>query len=100
VVFVGRPEGNSALAAWMQKLGLNYANASFRIADISHASEREALILAAQSPIDPARMVLVIAGNDALRTVKLARSLPEWERAVEFTIQDDGRTTKSGFLAK
>src|SRR5207247_157520 len=31
VVFVGRPEANSALAAWAEKLGLSYQGAGFQI---------------------------------------------------------------------
>jgi hypothetical protein len=100
VIFVGRPEANSALAAWQQKFGLDYTGASFRVADRVHASERDALLLAAQNPLDPAHMVLVVAGNDALRTVKLARSIRDAEEAVEYAVLNDGRKTKSGFLGK
>jgi hypothetical protein len=100
VIFVGRPEANSALDSWARKLQLDSTGASFRIAGSVHASEREAVLLAAQSPLDPAHMVLVVAGNDALRTVKLARSMREDEAPVEYTIVDDGSTVKSGFLGK
>jgi hypothetical protein len=70
VVFIGRPEANSALAAWAAGIGLDYPGAAFRIDGAVHASEREALLLAATNPLDPAHMVLVVAGNSALRTVK------------------------------
>ena len=70
VIFVGRPEANSALAAWAARIGLDYPGAAFRIDDAVHASEREALLLAAKNPFDAAHMVLVVAGNTALRTVK------------------------------
>jgi Phospholipase B len=72
VVFVGRPEANSALAAWSGKLYLDYSGAAFKIDGDVHASEREALILAAENPLDAAHMVLVVAGNGALSTVKAA----------------------------
>jgi hypothetical protein len=70
VIFIGRPEANSALAAWAGRIGLDYPGAAFRIDDAVHASEREALLLAAKNPFDAAHMVLVVAGNTALRTVK------------------------------
>lgn len=70
VVFIGRPESNCALARWTEKLGLRYSGAAFTINDKVYASEREALILAAQNPLDATRMILVVAGNDALSTVK------------------------------
>jgi hypothetical protein len=70
VIFIGRPEANSALAAWAAGIGLDYPGAAFRIDGALHASEREALLLAATNPLDPAHMVLVVAGNTALRTVK------------------------------
>jgi hypothetical protein len=73
VIFVGRPEANSALAAWAAKIGLEYGGAAFRADGALHASEREALLLAAKNPLDAAHMVLVVAGNDALRTVKAWR---------------------------
>jgi len=69
VVFIGRPESNSALASWAAKLGLDYQGAAFKINNEVHASEREALILARENPLDAAHMVFVAAGNDALSTV-------------------------------
>jgi hypothetical protein len=72
VIFVGRPESNSALAQWAKQLDLDYQAGVFKIEDQAHAGEREALTYAARNPQDPSRMVLVLAGNSALGTVKLA----------------------------
>jgi hypothetical protein len=94
VVFIGRPEANSALAAWSQKLGLEYQGAAFRIDGEWHASEREALLLAARNPLDASHMVLVVAGNDALRTVKATRS----EGASEYVIYNEGAPPAAGFI--
>jgi hypothetical protein len=74
VIFIGRPEANTALAAWAKALSLDYQGAIFKMDNQVHASEREALTLAAKNPLDASHMVLVLAGNDALRTVKLATS--------------------------
>jgi hypothetical protein len=90
VIFVGRPESNSALAAWSARIGMDYTGAAFKIEDAVHAGEREALTLAARNPLDPAHMVLVIAGNDALRTVKLAKSGGANDQS-EYAISGDGR---------
>jgi hypothetical protein len=98
VIFVGRPEANSMLAAWAPKLEIHYDGASFQIEGKVHASEREALLQAAQSPLDPAHMVLVLAGNDALRTVKLAQSVRNVEEAAEYIVLDDSTKVKSGFV--
>jgi hypothetical protein len=68
VIFIGRPQANSALAAWAGRIGLDYPGAAFRIDGAVYASEREALLLAAKNPFDPAHMVLIVAGNSALRT--------------------------------
>jgi Phospholipase B len=73
VIFIGRPEANSALAAWADKIGVDYHGAAFMADGALHASEREALLLAAKNPLDASHMVLVVAGNDALRTVKAWR---------------------------
>jgi hypothetical protein len=97
VVFVGRPEANSALASWSGKLALDYDGAAFKIDGKVHASEREALILAAQNPLDPAHMVLVVAGNDALSTVKAENAeLPP----DEYLILRIGGEPAKGFTAQ
>ena len=95
VVFVGRPEANSALARWSTQLGLDDVGAAFRINGDMYASERQALILAAENPLDRARMVLVIAGNDALSTVKAQDTKLT---ADEYIVFRDGDPLIKGFL--
>ncbi len=94
VIFVGRPEANSALAAWADKLGLAYQGAAFQMDGDLHASEREALVFATKNPLDAAHMVVTVAGNDALRTVKAARA----EAPAEYVLLDDGNPQRSGFV--
>jgi len=96
VIFVGRPEANSALAAWSDRLGLDYRENVFRLDGGTHASERDALLWAGKNPLDQAHMVLVVAGNDALRTVKLAASMPEWKTGEYELVEDD--KTSAGFV--
>ncbi len=74
VIFVGRPETNSALAAWQEKIGLDSSGASFRIDGAIHACDTEALALAATNPLDRRRMVVVLQGNNALATVRLIKA--------------------------
>ena len=95
VVFVGRPESNSALARWSERLGLDYQGAAFKINGKVHASEREGLILAAGNPLDATRMVLVVAGNDALSTVKAQKADLS---ADEYVIFRDGEPPLKGFI--
>jgi hypothetical protein len=95
VVFIGRPESNSALARWSQKLGLDYHGAAFKINGKVHASEREGLILAARNPLDATRMVLVVAGNDALSTVKAQKANLSTD---EYVILSDGDQPIKGFI--
>ena len=71
VIFVGRPETNSALADWRDKIALDSLGATFKIEGVTHASETEALAYAATNPLDPSHMVLVLEGNNALSTVHL-----------------------------
>jgi len=96
VVFVGRPEANSALAAWSDKLGVSFQGASFHINGDVHASEREALVYAARNPLDSSHMILSVAGNDALRTVKAARV----EAPAEYVLLDDGNPPRNGFIGQ
>jgi hypothetical protein len=79
VVFVGRPEANQALAAWAKPLSLDWTGAVLKLDGKTHANERDALNYAAKNPLDPSHMVLVVAGNDALRTVKSATAFTRFE---------------------
>jgi hypothetical protein len=72
VIFIGRPEDNSSLAAWLGKIGLDYHGAVFKIGEKTYASERDALVYSAKNPLNPTHMVLIYAGNSPLET---ARSL-------------------------
>ena len=76
VVFIGRPETNSALADWATKLGATFDGASFTFEGKPHASEYEALAQAFEHPQDPKKMVVVLAGNSPLETVRLVRQIP------------------------
>ncbi len=76
VIFIGRPESNSALAAWTDQIGLHYDDAVFEIGGTTYASEGDALIFAAANPLDPKHMVIVMAGNSALETTRLAATSP------------------------
>jgi len=95
VIFVGRPESNSALARWSEKLGLDYPGSAFKIDGKVHASEREGLILAATNPLDATHMVLVVAGNDALTTVKAQKADLSGN---EYVIFRDGDEPIHGFI--
>jgi hypothetical protein len=96
VIFVGRPEANSALAQWSERLSLDYPEDVFRLDGAAHASERDALLFAGRNPLDERRMVLVVAGNDALRTVKLAASVWDWKTG-EYELVEDGKAS-AGFV--
>lgn len=94
VIFVGRPESNSALNAWRERLGLDYNEAVFRVGGVEYASEGDALVLAAANPLSPKRMVLVLAGNSALETVRLAAV---HAGAYSWAVYHDGAEKKTGF---
>jgi hypothetical protein len=85
VIFIGRPETNSALAAWREKIGLDYQAAVFKMDGKTWASERNALVFASKNPLDPTRMVVVYAGNSPLET---ARSLNVMEEKPWFALED------------
>jgi len=98
VIFVGRPEANSALAEWTERLGLDYREDVFRLDGEAHASERDALLFAAKNPLDQSHMVLVVAGNDALRTVKLAVGTRDWKTG-QYELVENGKAS-AGFVGK
>jgi len=88
VIFVGRPETNSALAAWAAKLQLKYEGAVLRLDGETYASERNSLVMAAANPLDASHMVLVFAGNDPLRTVQ---ALNADQAETPLTVLEDGK---------
>jgi Phospholipase B len=96
VIFVGRPESNSALAAWQSKLGFESSGGLFRIAGRDYASETEALAFAAANPLDRRHMLLVLAGNSALQTVLLSKT--DFSDT-QYSIFDAGKEMASGFLS-
>jgi hypothetical protein len=95
VIFVGRPESNSALAAWQDKIALQGSGGLFQIAGQNHASETEALVFAAANPLDRRHMVLVVAGNSALQTVLVTKT--RWSET-QYSIFDSGKEVAAGFL--
>jgi hypothetical protein len=74
VIFIGRPETNSALAAWQKELGIAYDGAAFTRDGKTYASERNAIVVAAKNPLDASHMVLVYAGNSPLETARAVGS--------------------------
>ena len=102
VIFIGRPETNSALAPWVNKIepgkiGLDYSSAQFKISDKVYASERNALVFAGENPLDASRMVLVYAGNSPLAT---AQSLEASTSDAAWIVLEDGKPTGPSASAK
>jgi hypothetical protein len=98
VLFIGRPETNSALAAWAKPLALDYDGGVFQLAGKDHSSENDALVLAATNPLNKKRMVLVAAGNSPLGTVLLTRGSGFGQ--AQYQVYDSGKPGDSGFLTK
>lgn len=72
VVFIGRPATNSALAAWKSAIRLPWEGTSFNFENKDHGAGDDGLVFAASNPLDAKHMVLVIAGNSPIETVRLA----------------------------
>jgi hypothetical protein len=77
VIFVGRPEDNSALAAWAKNIGLDYEDAVFKLGGTTYGSESNALIYTAKNPLNEKYMVLVYAGNSPLETARAIKATGE-----------------------
>jgi hypothetical protein len=96
VVFIGRPETNSALHAWQSALNLKWEQGVFTAGGTEYASEYDALALAARNPKNDKRMVLVLAGNSALETVRaFAMRLAD----AEYQVFDAGKSVHEGFTS-
>ena len=94
VIFVGRPETNSALADFRYRLNLSYEGAAFKLNGSEHGSENDGLMLAATNPLNEQHMVLVIAGNSPIETVRLAS---QHAGKVEYAVFDHSSNAESGF---
>jgi hypothetical protein len=97
VLFIGRPETNSALAAWAKPLGLEYDGGVFKLGGADHGLETDAVVWTAANPQDRKHMVMVAAGNSPLSTVLLTRG----ELApYQYQIVGADRSIESGFVSK
>jgi hypothetical protein len=95
IIFVGRPETNSALADWSEKLSLPFDGDTFTLANSAYGSENDSLLMAAANPDDHTKKVLVIAGNSAIATVRAAAN-PANE--AQYAVLNRDRVVNSGFL--
>ncbi|MEO8661590.1 MAG: M1 family aminopeptidase, partial [Bryobacteraceae bacterium] len=93
VIFIGRPEANSALKEWQEGLALDYAEGVFKVGGTEYAHEGDGLLFTAVNPLNPKRMVLVLAGNSALETVRLAEARFGSE---VWAVYREGKQKKSG----
>jgi len=98
VVFVGRPETNSMLATWADRIGLHFDGNTFGIRGIEHGYENDALLYAAANPLNRANKLLVAAGNSAIATVRLARTTRHDREVAQYAIYDQGKLVDSGFV--
>lgn len=95
VIFVGRPETNSALADWAEKLHLPFNADTFTVGKAAYGSENDSLLMAAANPDDRTKKVLVIAGNSAIATV---RAVANPVNEAQYAVLDHDRVLSSGFL--
>ena len=95
IIFVGRPETNSALADWAERLRLPFDADTFTVGKSAYGSENDSLLMAAANPDDPTRKVLIIAGNSAIATV---RAVANPSNDAQYAVLDHDRVISSGFL--
>jgi hypothetical protein len=95
ILFVGRPETNSALAKWAKQIELDYDGSVFQLAGTDHASETDAVVWTATNPLDRKHMVMVAAGNSPLSTVLLTRGDAG---QYQYQISAAGHAVESGFV--
>jgi len=73
LIFVGRPETNSALRAYAGRLELKFDGASFEMGGKTYAHERDGLACAQVHPDNAKEMIIVLAGNSPVETARLAQ---------------------------
>lgn len=95
IIFIGRPETNSALAAYVAEIGLDYSAAVFRLNGKTYASERDSLVYAAKNPRDTGHMILVYAGNSPLQTARAIDAAPSG--ASDVALEDGAERPESNW---
>ena len=94
IVFVGRPESNSALAAMAAAFPARFDGAAFTLAGQIYAHERDGVACAAANPANPAEVFVLIAGNSAVETVRLAAFQPQ---PFTWQVTRQGKSVRTGF---
>jgi hypothetical protein len=94
LIFVGRPAANSALRAFVPALGLKFDGASFEVNGKSFVHGRDGLMWAGVHPENRDALILVLAGNSPVETVRLA-TLPLADKVWQVTRA--GKSVESGF---
>ncbi len=74
IFYVGRPETNSAVHG---EFLAKFDGAAFTLDGKTYAHERDGVACAAENPLNPGQMVVLLAGNSALETVRQADFGPE-----------------------
>ncbi|HWF45965.1 MAG TPA: C45 family autoproteolytic acyltransferase/hydrolase [Bryobacteraceae bacterium] len=95
VIFVGRPETNSALADWAEKLQLPFDGDTFTLGKTAYGSENDSLLMGVANPDDRTKKVLIIAGNSAIATV---RGVSDPANEAQYAVLDHDHVVGSGFL--
>lgn len=87
IVFVGRPVSG-------EDFPVRFEGASFTLEGRTYAHERDGIVCAAPHPSNPSELIVLIAGNSAVETVRLAQFDP-----APFTWQltRQGKPVRSGF---
>jgi hypothetical protein len=94
LILVGRPETNSALRAMADRLGLRFDGASFEMGGKTYTHERDGFACARVHPDADKEMILVLAGNSAVETVRLAGIYLEFR---VWQVTRAGKIVASGF---
>jgi hypothetical protein len=94
VIFVGRPETNSALRAVAGTLRVKFDGATFQLDGRAYGHQRDGVVSVEPNPANPAELVLVLAGNCGAETVRVAGNdfgQKSW------LVTRRGETKRSGF---
>ena len=76
LIFIGRPESNSALSALDGQLGATFDGAAFTVGGKTYASENFGSDPGGRASCDPNKLLSSWPGNSALQTVRMARMRP------------------------
>jgi hypothetical protein len=90
LLLIGRPDTNSLVERWRDKLPISFGPRSFTVLEDSYAHANSAVLVAGANPANPRYSIVVVAGLSAAATREAAPALGRGTRPGEVVVLPHG----------